>query len=91
MIMCHGLKSHSHFHSSLNFASGYVATSSFFSLSLQRETSDKEARHRDKMEAHLYCSLKVATDADIKDQVGVGLLACGQGGRVALNDLTLQV
>jgi hypothetical protein len=31
--------------------------------------SDKEARHRDKMEAHLYCSLKVATDEDIKQQV----------------------
>ncbi|EFJ41244.1 hypothetical protein VOLCADRAFT_40312, partial [Volvox carteri f. nagariensis] len=37
---------------------------------LEREMSDKEARHRDKMEAHLYCSLKVATDDDFKQQVG---------------------
>ncbi|GIL82845.1 hypothetical protein Vretimale_8198 [Volvox reticuliferus] len=37
---------------------------------LEREMSDKEARHRDKMEAHLYCSLKVATDKDIEQQVG---------------------
>ncbi|GLC41652.1 hypothetical protein PLESTB_000692700 [Pleodorina starrii] len=37
---------------------------------LEREMSDKEARHRDKMEAHLYCSLKVATDEDFRQQVG---------------------
>ncbi|KXZ54806.1 hypothetical protein GPECTOR_4g877 [Gonium pectorale] len=37
---------------------------------LEREMLDKEARHRDKMEAHLYCSLKVASDQDFRDQVG---------------------
>ncbi|KAG2434916.1 hypothetical protein HYH02_012114 [Chlamydomonas schloesseri] len=37
---------------------------------LEREQADKEARQRDKQQAHLFCSLKVASDADMRAQVG---------------------
>ena len=38
----------------------------------QREQADKESRQRDKQQAHLFCSLKVAGDADMAAQVGAG-------------------
>lgn len=37
---------------------------------LDLELADKEQKQRDKMEAHLYCHLKVATDEDFRKQVG---------------------
>ena len=38
----------------------------------QQEQEAKETRQRQKQEAHLYCTLKVATDADIARQVILG-------------------
>lgn len=36
----------------------------------QSEQREKEKRQKDKQEAHLYCHIRVATDADIAQQVG---------------------
>ena len=38
----------------------------------QQEQEAKETRQKQKQEAHLYCTLKVATDADIARQVRKG-------------------
>lgn len=58
------------------------------SVSPQQEMRDKEARQRDKAEAHLYCMLKVASGADFAAQVreaypvrrgaGTACAACAQ-------------
>jgi len=37
---------------------------------LEQEQEEKEARQRMKQEAHLYCTLKLATDADVAAHVG---------------------
>lgn len=37
---------------------------------MQSEQRDKERRQKDKQEAHLYCHVRIATDADIAQQVG---------------------
>eukprot|EP00878_Enallax_costatus_P010709 GHUV01011185.1.p1 GENE.GHUV01011185.1~~GHUV01011185.1.p1 ORF type:complete len:671 (+),score=192.28 GHUV01011185.1:167-2179(+) len=37
---------------------------------LESEQREKEKRQKDKQEAHLYCHIRVATDADIAQQVG---------------------
>ena len=39
----------------------------------QQEQQEKEQRQKEKAEAHLYCSIKVATDDHIREQV------CGEG------------
>lgn len=37
---------------------------------MQSEQREKEKRQKDKQEAHLYCHVRIATDADIAQQVG---------------------
>lgn len=37
---------------------------------LEQEQAEKEQRQKEKAEAHLYCHLKIATDKDLKDQIG---------------------
>jgi hypothetical protein len=36
----------------------------------QAEQREKERRQKEKQEAHLYCHVRIATDADIAQQVG---------------------
>jgi hypothetical protein len=38
---------------------------------MQAEQREKERRQKEKQEAHLYCHVRIATDADIAQQVGV--------------------
>lgn len=37
--------------------------------SLQAERAEKERRQQEKREAHLYCNVRVVTDADMAEQV----------------------
>ena len=37
---------------------------------VQAEQEDKERRKREKAEAHLYSLVRVATDADLREQIG---------------------
>jgi hypothetical protein len=48
----------------------------------QAEQADKERRQLEKQEAHLYCTVRVATDEDIAAQVRVERGAGGAGGCV---------
>lgn len=39
-------------------------------MRLEAEKEEKEARRREKQEAHLYTVFRIVTDADIRDQIG---------------------
>jgi class 3 adenylate cyclase len=41
-------------------------------IPFQAEQREKERRQKEKQEAHLYCQVRIATDADIAQQVGFG-------------------
>jgi ubiquitin carboxyl-terminal hydrolase 7 len=41
---------------------------------LQAEQREKEKRQKEKQEAHLYCHVRIATDQDIAQQVGGGVM-----------------
>lgn len=40
---------------------------------LEREKAEKERKQRDKQEAHLYITVNVATEADLREQIGTSI------------------